>query len=217
MYSSEVKFIEPIVGRSYMAVSEHNIMGWKRLSKLNYNKFPNVGTTRFLLLHELGSGNEGRAWLACTQETGSVCCLKIFHKKKDEDNADLQERLTNQEKYWKDIWKIDNTLILSLQGTKAFAMPYVLIATKLDLGAGRPPNLNDDPALKKAVLDALRRLTANGYQHIDLKLGHVGFYKNAKGEIKALLVDLTLKEIGRDNSDRQKAYEEMRNKLGLTE
>jgi len=109
-----------------------------------------------------------------------------------------------------------STIVLQLGGLKtyAFVMPYVLIFTKMDTvqGEGNDENLlNIDPELKNATLEALRKISEHGYLHADLKPTHLGFYRNSKNEIKALLVDLSLEKV----NDKKAAFDKMKAALGL--
>lgn len=145
MITSEVMDMAPEPSRSYMRIAPDAPIGWKRLSSLNYDKFPNTNATEFLLLKELGMGIEGRAWLACTVLTGLVCVIKIFHGTALEGTLnEAQTRLAKQKELWNTLWKLKTfSLTLNRLNTTAFVMPYVLTANYL-----HPDSLNLDPVLK---------------------------------------------------------------------
>jgi len=107
---------------------------------------PYTSATEFLLLQELGTGIEGRAWLACTPDTGLICVIKIFHANNNNNNDDddallegtLREeaniKLNKQQQLWNSLWNLKTfSFHLTKLNTAAFVMPYILTANKLRL------------------------------------------------------------------------------------
>lgn len=196
MYHSPVKPVKLYdKERSYIELSETN-WSWVGMSaqveRLDFNKFPNTNSKKFLLLADLRGGADGRVWLACSG-SGKVCVIKFYNPTWKQ--ADI-ERARD---YWKDFWD-RNARIVTLCNQAALLMPYVYI----------PDNPTKDQ--KDAALRAIIKLSSKGYFHNDLSWKHVGFYQTKNGDLVSNFIDLIRVE---KCTDKKKSEDDMKKKLGL--
>ncbi|KAM9950745.1 hypothetical protein ACTFIT_012022 [Dictyostelium discoideum] len=138
-------------------------------NKENYKKI--------YLISDLGSGVEGKAWLAINTQAKAFV-IKFFDTKKQ--NLEIEE----ESKLWYDIWGI-KTLVLEFNNERCLLMPYFKPITPVDY--------NKD-GFKDRLMDACNQFSNSGYLHSDLSLRHVGKYKY-NDEDNFIFFDLGLVEI----------------------
>jgi len=194
--------VHGLVGRRAYIVLQPNSWIWGTLQpkELDYSKLPQASAQSFHLLHLLGTGAEGRVWLACSSG-GKVCALKFM---KDPSNNSAKRHLEKEAKLWGKLWRFA-ARVITLKDQDVLLMPYVKI-----LGED---NLTDEhTAAAKRAITICAKL---GYQHNDLAWRHVGFYTVTKKdtvEFHALFIDLSRVEM---TSNIEEANKNMMAQLGL--
>ncbi|KAM9963948.1 hypothetical protein ACTFIW_005589 [Dictyostelium discoideum] len=143
-------------------------------NKENYKKI--------YLISDLGSGVEGKAWLAINTQAKAFV-IKFFAKRFFHD-------IEEESKRWYDIWGI-KTLFLEFNDECCLLMPFFKPITSVDY--------NKD-GFKDRLMDACNQFSNSGYLHSDLSLRHVGKYKY-NDEDKFIFFDLGLVEIIQDKQD----------------
>ncbi|KAM9963920.1 hypothetical protein ACTFIW_005561 [Dictyostelium discoideum] len=144
-------------------------------NKENYKKI--------YLISDLGSGVEGKAWLAINTQAKAFV-IKFFGAKKQ--TLEIEE----ESKRWYNIWGI-KTLVLEFNKEFCLLMPFFKPITSVDY--------NKD-GFKDRLMDACNQFSKSGYLHSDLSLRHVGKYKY-NDEDKFIFFDLGLVEIIQDKQD----------------
>ncbi|EAL65993.1 hypothetical protein DDB_G0282827 [Dictyostelium discoideum AX4] len=138
-----------------------NSFKWVELNKISFT--------------DLGSGVEGKAWLAINTQAKAFV-IKFFGANK--------QNLEEESKRWYDIWRI-KTLVLEFNNERCLLMPFFKPITSVDY--------NKD-GFKDRLMDACNQFSNSGYLHSDLSLRHVGKYKY-NDEDKFIFFDLGLVEI----------------------
>lgn len=89
--------------------------------------------------------------------------------------------MEQEKKIWKLAWRLPASL-KKLCGETALVMPFVQPC---------PDDQKANEDVKAAVKQAIMQLASTGYCHGDLHWRHVGLFTTKKGELAALLFDLS--------------------------
>ncbi|KAM9959343.1 hypothetical protein ACTFIR_000418 [Dictyostelium discoideum] len=178
MYYSETNPEEGSNSRHYIQVNSTSWF-WVKLEQdiiPNYSQLLDIDTENPpdlenpFLLEDLGSGADGKCWLAFNLGS-DVFVIKFF---KDGTNAEIEKS------FWKEIWGI-NTHVTVLNKKTSLIMPFFKILTDKDW--------NDDRMLK-LVKESCKIFSQKGYFHEDLSKRHVAKYTESD-KIKIVFIDLS--------------------------
>lgn len=154
---------------------------WVRFPKdysgsLQLSKFPSNQIRNLLLVHHLGDGAHGRAWLASTLNGSAACVLKF--PLSNESDLFFEE----EEARWHEIWggTAVNVRLQAFCDRRALLMPFFKTCTNAD---------RSNPIVVAAANAAIVKMVSKGYRHNDLHWRHVGLYQKG-GAIAAVLIDL---------------------------
>jgi len=142
-------------------------------------KIPEVKKdTEIYALKNLGSGEDGFVWQACTKD-GVTFVIKFSKYEK------AQETLAKEANLWKHIWNIQ-TSVRKLGGEYALLMPFVRMISKNDAISNK--------LLMQKVRNAVDEVAKKGYFHKDL-CDHNNNWKHAgllgtNGKERVVFIDL---------------------------
>jgi len=156
---------------------------WKQIPEnicVQFHRMPSPSAENFYILFHLGTGEHGRAYLACTDngQSSAACVLKFQQQQQEEA---VGENLHQEMQRWKDIWEAQNVRVVQLAGEKALLLPYVKTCK------GGADDQTDD--VKEAVCEAVNHMVDRGYKHNECRWEHVGLCLS-DGRLKAVLIDL---------------------------
>ena len=213
-------FIDPTL--PYARLSTALELTSERLPKechtIRLANLPGPTSIKFFLLHDLGSGRDGRLWLA-TNSSGALCVLKIRTSTADQTHTVILESAKMEANLWNTIWK--DTLpqrhrVFTVSFSKshqkvAIVMPYI---TPIKMTQVRNEDARD------AVKAAIDHMIENGFKHNDLSekkaWEHVGLYRK-NGALKAVLFDLSDVEGPISESEKlEAARKEMYKSFGIS-
>jgi len=140
---------------------------------LTFAEMPPTSTKNFFLLYPLGSGLNGRAWLA-SPEKGKACVVK-FPRAADRQAVDAEVAR------WNDVYGPDTARVILLNKVPAIVMPFVKTCTG---GVD-----TQDEETKNLAKDAVEHMVSKGRRHNDLGWRHVGLCMGGSTK-KAVLIDL---------------------------
>jgi hypothetical protein len=179
---------------------------------------PNDGDPKYYLLTPLGVGQEGRVWLACTNDK-RLFAIKFKHPRRPggEGLSEVESRMTKaefkeeqenrvqreaQNWQWSQPEVGSNVRTEHLDNCLTLLMPFI-------------PQKSGERSLveKNAAEAAVVAFGNNGFLHKDLGWRHIGFYGTNK-EPKAALLDLGYVEAVEEDG-KQNAIKRMKRDLGL--
>jgi len=144
--------------------------------KLKPSSFPNANTQSLIMIADLGTGAQGRVWLA-TSTGGSICVVKFPIAQKGESTGDAVLMLQQEADCWRKIWNLP-ARCQQLNKSLALVMPWVRTFPYLDISLDK----------KKLATEAVTMMALKKTWHKDLKLAHFGVYQTGKG-MQAVVLD----------------------------
>lgn len=157
-------------------------------------KAPPLTANKFYLLSPLGSGANGKVWLACT--TGKqICAIKFAHHREDSIEESTSQQTVRRSTLADEAnaWNVAQPEIggrvrtLRLDGNEAIVMPYI---------PQRPQTKNTTIDLtleeRDAVTAAVTAFARQRRRHDDVGWRHIGFYRDKHHRIRSALLDLGL-------------------------
>ena len=109
---------------------------------------------------------------------------------------------------WKKLWPSTKVSVNQLWDKYVLVMPWAKPCSPLEF---------NNPTIKDLVKRKLQRLTEASYKHDDMKLSHIGLYKNTNSELDVVFFDFArVSRIDTTSSDAvTSALTEMMNKLDI--
>jgi hypothetical protein len=141
---------------------------------LRHNSLPNA--EELILLEDFQGGADGRVWRACSK-AGLGCVVKFARRKEPTSTSEIKWeeqklQLDEEANVWKSVHGENSVKVITLVGRPALMMPYAKPVFR--------PGLDLDDAVKTAVINAVKHLANQGFQHDDLKPRHVGVLSPTK-------------------------------------
>ncbi|CAG8536123.1 10569_t:CDS:2, partial [Paraglomus occultum] len=175
---------------------------------IKFGNLPRNDTKNFICLSYLGSGAEAKSVRPISPWSNQQELTTSQIQKKNAEAAEHQiarNRLQAEANHWKTLWGID-AQVKTIKGQPALVMPYFRMCTHNEL--------ENDPQVKAAVVDAVKLMSSKGLKHNDLSRRHVGLYRKKKnGKLQAVFIDLS-NVVREQEID---AVADMMEKLNLTE